>query len=194
MLVDARVHGDVWTLGADIELTPRADVSGDVVALGGKVIGAGKATVRGTISQVPELKIPFLGVLGSQFSVQALGFGRHILGYVLLGFALFLSTYYLTAHARGLYADLPVTWRQALITIAVSLVLVPLLTVLLIASVVGIFLLPVLAILLALVALDGFLLICSRIGQPPAHCGGRRDRGGRRLALPPVPRVSWDFS
>jgi hypothetical protein len=145
------------------------------VALGGKVLGASRAVVRGSVSQVAELKIPFVGMLGSQFSIQALGFGRHILGYVLLGFGLFLSSYYFTAHARGLYQGLIVGWRPAVITIAVSVVLVPLLVVLLIASVVGIFLLPLLAILLALVAIDGFLLLCSRVGSLLRAAGGSEE-------------------
>jgi hypothetical protein len=164
VLVDAPVHGDVWTLGADIELTPRAEVSGDIVALGGKVIGASRAVVRGTVSQVPGLRIPFLGMMGAQFSVQALGFGRHLVGFLLLGIGLFLSSYYLTTRARGLYHGLTGAWRPALVTLAVSLVLVPLLVVLLVVSVVGIFLLPVLVIGIALIALDGFLLLCARLG------------------------------
>ena len=171
VLVDAPVQGDVWTLGADIELTPRADVSGDIVALGGKVLGASRAAVRGTISQVPQLKIPFLGVMGMQFSVQALGFGRQLLGYLLLGIGLFLSSYFLTAHARGLYHGLTGAWRPALVTLVISLVLVPLLAALLVLSVVGIFLLPVLAIIIALIALDGFLLL-ARLGGLLRKAGG----------------------
>ncbi|MGA2479712.1 MAG: hypothetical protein ABSG63_13250 [Spirochaetia bacterium] len=172
VLVDAPVQGDVWTLGADIELTPRAVVSGDIVALGGKVLGASRAVVQGTISQVPQLKIPFLGVMGTQFSVQALGFGRQLLGYLLLGIGLFLSTYYLTAHARGLYHGLTGAWRPALVTLVISLVLVPLFAALLVVSVVGIFLLPVLAIIVALIALDGFLLLCARLGGLLRKAGG----------------------
>jgi hypothetical protein len=172
VLVDAPVQGDVWALGADIELTPRADVSGDIVALGGKVLGSARAAVRGSISQVPDLKIPFLGVMGRQFSVQALGFGRHLLGYLLLGIALFLISWYLTAHARVLYHGLTGAWRPALVTLAVSLVLVPLLAALLVVSVVGIFLLPVLAIAIALIALDGFLLLCARLGGLLRRAGG----------------------
>jgi hypothetical protein len=164
VLVDAPVHGDVWTLGADIELTPRAEVSGDIVALGGKVLGAARGVVHGTVNQVPDLKIPFLGVMGSQFSVQAVGFGRHLLGYLLLGIGLFLTSYYRTARARALYHGLSAAWRPALATLAISIVLVPLLAALLIVSVAGIFLLPVLAIVISLLALDGFLLLCARLG------------------------------
>ena len=162
--VDSRVEGDVWTLGADVVLTPRAEVTGDVVALGGKVIASGKSVVQGSISQVPAMKIPFLGVLGTKYSVQALEFGRQLLGYVLMGLALFLFSYYLAAHARELSQALTADWRQSLATLAISVVLVPLIAVLLIVSVVGVFFLPLLAMLLALAAFDGYLSLCVRIG------------------------------
>ena len=56
--VDSRVDGDVWAMGADVQLTPRADVTGDVVALGGRVIAAGGAVVRGSVSQEPRSEDP----------------------------------------------------------------------------------------------------------------------------------------
>ncbi len=174
VVVDSRVEGDVWTLGADIELTPRAVVTGDVVALGGKVVGRG--AVGGTIDQFPDLRIPFLGVLGTQLSAQEVAFGRHILGYVLLGFALLLSSYYLASHSRGLYQAMSSIWRPALLTLVVSAVLVPLLVVLLVASVIGVFFLPLLASIVVLVALDGFLLLCARLGTVVR--GGPRDGSG----------------
>ncbi len=162
--VNSKVDGDVWTLGADIELTPRADVTGSVVALGGRIAAAQGAIVRGSVNQIPEIKIPFLGVLGSQFSVQMLATGRQLLGYFLLGFALFLACFYREGHARMLYQSLPASWRETVITLAVSVVLIPLVTVLLIASVIGIFFLPVLAVVIVLLALEGFLILCARLG------------------------------
>jgi hypothetical protein len=177
--VDARVDGDVWTLGADVQLTPRADVTGDVVALGGRVIAAGGSIVRGAISQEPRLKIPYLGVLGTQFSVQALAFGRHLLTFILLGIALFLSSYYLSAHARNLYRAIGETWRASLLTLALCVVLVPILMLLLVVSVIGVFFLPLLVLALMLAAFDGFLLLCARLGGlvrgGPAQEGGGGD-------------------
>lgn len=180
--VGSRVDGDVWTLGADVELGPQAEVTGDVVALGGKVLASAKAVVRGSVSQVPELKIPFLGVLGTQFSVQALGVGRQVLGYVLLGFALLLFCFYRAPRARGIYQSLPSSWRETLITLAVSLVVVPLVVVLLIVSVIGIFFLPILVFLLILMALEGFLLLCARLGGAVRRQAGT-GAGGEPLWL-----------
>jgi hypothetical protein len=181
--VASRVEGDVWTLGADIDLGPKAEVTGDVVALGGKVNANPKAVVHGSVNQLPELKIPFLGILGTQFSVQALGVARQFLGYVLLGLLLLLSCFYRARHADGFYGSLSGSWREALITLAVSLVVVPLVAVLLIVSVIGIFLLPVLVFAIGLAALEGFILLCARLG-------GALRRGSKGSAKGPL----WFFT
>ena len=162
--IDSRVDGDVWTLGADVELTQRAEVGGNVVALGGKVLTAPKAVVHGSMNQLPELKIPFLGVLGTQLSVQVLGFGKQVLGFVLLGFVMFLSAFYMKRHARSVYQSFGSTWRETLVTLLISLVLIPIFMALLIVSVIGIFFLPIVVFVAALAALDGFLLLCARLG------------------------------
>jgi hypothetical protein len=164
VFVNSRVEGDVWVVGADIELSPRAEVTGSVIALGGKVVAAGGAVVHGSVSQVPQIKIPFLGILGTQFSVQVLATGRQLLGYILLGFALFLSCYYREGHARMMYQSIPVSWRETLITLAVSFVVIPVVTLLLIVSVIGVFFIPVLAFVVIILGLDGFLFLCVRLG------------------------------
>jgi hypothetical protein len=162
--VSSRVDGDVWTLGADVELGPKAEVTGSIVALGGRVKAAAGSVVRGSVNQVPELKIPFLGFLGTQFSVQVLSLGRQLLGYLLLGFALLLSSFYRTRRARGLYASFDGTWRESVVTTVIALVVVPLLAVLLVMSVVGIFFLPILVFALVLLGLEGFMVLCARLG------------------------------
>jgi len=162
--VDARVDGDVWTLGADVVLTPKAEVTGRVVAIGGKVAADPRARVAGGITALPEIKVPFLGALATTASVPLLELGREILGYLLLAFLLFLVTYYLAGHARGLVRSALSRWRASLLSLVAAIVAVPLLIVLLVASGFGILLLPVLALLLIAAALDGFLALAVRIG------------------------------
>jgi hypothetical protein len=173
--VNAPLAGDVWTLGADVALGPGADVAGNVVALGGKVTASPRSVVRGSVSQVPEIKIPFLGVLGSPFSIQALALARQVLGYFLLGVALFISCFYATPRARSLYDGVARYWRASLVTVVACLVAVPLLAALLVISVIGIFFLPVLVFALGVLGLNGFLLLCARVGgalrKEPAHGG-----------------------
>ncbi len=171
--VDSRVEGDVWVLGADAELSPRAEVTGDVVVIGGKLAASPRAAVGGTVSQLAGLKIPFLGVLGTQFSAQALGLAGVALSYVLFGFVLFLSSFYLAAHTRQMQEATPLLWRQSLITLAISLVVIPLVTFLVIASVVGVLLLPLVALAIFLLALDGYLALCVRIGAWVRAASGR---------------------
>ena len=122
--VDSRVDGDVWVMGADAELSPRAVITGDVVVIGGKLLASPVATVGGTVSQLPSLKIPFVGVLGTQFASPAISLGAIAVEYALFGFALFLSAFYLSAHARQMQQSLPTLWRPALITVAISLVVI----------------------------------------------------------------------
>ncbi|HTP58831.1 MAG TPA: hypothetical protein VMM82_07935, partial [Spirochaetia bacterium] len=64
--VDSRVDGDVWVLGADAELSPRAVVTGDVVVIGGKLDASPGSQVAGSVSQIASLKVPFFGMLGTQ--------------------------------------------------------------------------------------------------------------------------------
>jgi len=168
--VDAPVDGDVWALGADVDLSPRANVTGNVVAIGGRVTASARSIVKGTVNQMPEIRIPFLGLLRGQFSVQVLAFGRQVLGYLLLGAALFLSCFYGTTRARSLYEGFERTWRASLVTLAACLVLVPLAGGLLIVSVIGLFFLPALVFALAVLGLNGFLILCARLG------GGLRRR------------------
>ena len=78
--VDSRVDGDLWVVGADAELSPRAEVTGNVVVIGGRLNASPRAVVGGTMSQLPGLKVPLLGVLGTQFSAQALELGRRCPG------------------------------------------------------------------------------------------------------------------
>ncbi|GEM_PF-1789742 len=175
--VDSRVDGDLWVVGADAELSPRAEVTGNVVVIGGRLNASPRAVVGGTMSQLPGLKVPLLGVLGTQFSAQALELAGVVLGYVLFGSALFLSSYYLAAHARQMQQALPSLWRQALITLVVSLVVIPLAVVLIIASVVGVLLLPLLVLVVFLLALDGYMALCTAIGGWVRASKGRRAAG-----------------
>jgi hypothetical protein len=172
--VDSRVEGDVWVLGADAELSPRAEVTGDVVVIGGKLTSSPSATVGGTVSQLAGLKIPFLGVLGTQFSARALGLAGIALGYVLFGFALFMISFYLAPHARQMQQTMPLLWRQTLITLALSLVVIPLVSALTIASVIGVLLIPLLVLAIFLFALDGYLALCVRIGALIRASSGRK--------------------
>jgi hypothetical protein len=162
--VASRLDGDVWTLGADVDLAAQADVSGSIVAIGGSVTRAAGAKVSGSVVSLPEVKIPLLGGLAARFSVQALMLGRGALVYLLFGLALFLLAYFLPGHLRGLSDSIPSRWKAALASLGLAIVIVPAGILLLVVSVVGVFIIPVVAIFLAGLAIVGFLAVCVRFG------------------------------
>jgi hypothetical protein len=162
--VSSRVEGDVWALGSDITLTAKAEVTGSVVALGGRVTADSKARVAGGVHRLAELKVPFLGVLGSRYSTAALAFAQGALVFVLAAAALLFAAFYLTRTLAGTAAAASGRGRESLITLAVALVALPLVTVLLAVSVAGIFLLPFLALAVFAMAILGGLALCERLG------------------------------
>lgn len=162
--VSARVEGDVWSLGADVTLTAKAEVTGSVVALGGKVKADPKAKVGGGIHRLAEVRLPFLGVLGSRYSAAALAFARGALLFALAALALLFASFYLTRALAGTAAAASSRWRESLITLAVALAALPVLVALLAASVAGVFLLPFLALAVFAMAAHGGLALCARLG------------------------------
>ncbi len=171
--VDSRVEGDVWILGADADLSPTAVITGNLVVIGGKLNASPAAVVGGAVNQLSGLKFRLPQILGTQLSAQTLGLAGVVISYVLFGFALFLAVFYLAAHARQMQQSLPSLWRQALVTLGLSLVIIPLLTAFVVGSVVGVLLLPVVVLAVFLLALDGFLALCVKVGALVRAPGGR---------------------
>ncbi len=171
--VDSRVDGDVWVVGADADLSPRARVTGDVVVIGGKLNASPGAAVAGTVSRLADLKIPFAGLVASRFSSRALGLAGVTLDYVLFGFALFVSSFYLAAHARRVQEAVGALWKQSIVTLVISVVVIPVVAALLILSLVGVLILPLLLLAVFLLALDGFMAVCIRVGRWLRTSAGR---------------------
>jgi hypothetical protein len=162
--VAARLDGDVWVLGSDVTLTAKAVVTGSVVAVGGRVTADPKARVAGGIHRLAELKLPFVGVLGTRFSAAFLAFARGALLFVLAAGALLLAAFYLPRLLAATAAAASTRWRETLITVVVAAAAVPIATALLAISVGGIFFLPFLALAVASVAILGGLALCVRLG------------------------------
>jgi len=162
--VAARLDGDVWTFGADVTLTAKAAVSGSVVVIGGRATVDPKARVSGGVHRLAELKLPLLGVLGSQFSAAALAFARGALLFALAAAALAVAAWYLPRQLAGTAAAAADRWRETLITVAVAAVALPLGSALLAVSGGGIFFLPFLALLALAMAILGGLALCVRLG------------------------------
>ncbi len=159
-----RVEGDVWAFGADIVLGPRASVSGNVVAIGGKIAADPRARAGGTVSALPGLKLPFIRLLATKASAPIVELVREFLLFLLAALALFLASYFLTPRMLGILRASTSQWRRSLLTIALSLILLPLFVLLLVVSVFGIVFLPFLLMAVLLAAFLGFFAFIARFG------------------------------
>jgi hypothetical protein len=161
--VNSRVTGDVWAFGADVALLAGANVGGNVVAIGGRVRADPRARVAGAVSALPGLRLPFLGAMAGS-SVAAAELGREVLLFLLSGLVLFLAAFFLTPQLSGIAASSRRRWRQALLTAALGLVVVPAVVLLLIVSVLGIFFVPFLILGVLVAAFGGYLALAARLG------------------------------
>jgi hypothetical protein len=162
--VASRVTGDVWAFGADIALGAKAEVTGNVVSIGGKVSSDPHARVGGTIQALPELKLPFLWILSTRASAPTIELARELLNFLLIVLLLFLSSYFLAPHVSRICESVTGEWRRTILTITLSLILIPVFVILLAVSVFGIFFIPFLAIAVTLSAVLGAFAVAVRLG------------------------------
>jgi hypothetical protein len=163
--VENRVDGDVWAFGADIAMGAGAYVTGNVVAIGGKVTADPRARAGGSVTTLPQLKLPYLGILASGASAPTVELVRELAIFVLGALVLFLAAYFLTPLFSGVCKAVTAEWRRSLITLVALVVVVPILVFLLVVSIFGIFFLPFLFIALLAAAFFGFFAISVRIGS-----------------------------
>lgn len=163
--VNSRVNGDVWAFGGDIALSAGAYVSGNVVAIGGKIAAAPSARAGGMVTALPQLKLPYLGILASGASAPTVELVRELAVFALGALVLFLAAYFLTPVLTGIGRAVTAEWRKSLITLVLIVVVVPVLVFLLVVSIFGIFFLPFLFISLLAAAFLGFFAIAVRLGS-----------------------------
>jgi hypothetical protein len=132
--------------------------------VGGRVKADPKARVTGGVHRLAELPLPFVGMLGTGFSVAAVAFARGALLFVLAAGALAVAAFYLPRLLAGTAAAASTRWREALITVVVAAVVLPIVAALLAISVGGIFFLPFIALAVGSIAVLGGLALCVRIG------------------------------
>ncbi len=162
--VAGAVLGDVWTFGADVQLEPRALVTGSVVALGGVVRAERGALIRGNKYSLPSIKIPLLRLLASGDSAATFRFLIEALGVVLYLLVLFLAVHFARGGLSGLAGSLGTHWKGALLYLVLAVFLIPLAAALLIATVLGIVVVPLLAVAVLLLAYFGYLGTTVRLG------------------------------
>jgi hypothetical protein len=162
--VDGTVEGDVWTLGANIKLLPGATVSGDAVALGGTVEADRRSKIGGNKQSLPNIKIPFLSLLGSEHSAATFRFIIEMLGVCLFLLVLFLFVHFGKGHLSGLGGVFSSHWKGAILYLVLALLIIPVLIALLVVSVVGILIIPFISILVMFLAYSGYVAMAVRLG------------------------------
>jgi hypothetical protein len=162
--VEGTVEGDVWTLGANIKLLPAATVAGDTVALGGSVEADRRSKIGGNKQSLPNIKIPFLSLLGSEHAAATFRFIMEILGVCLFLLVLFLFIHFGHDQLSNLGVVLSSKWKGSILYLVLSVLIIPVLIALLVVSVVGILIIPVFSILLIVLAYIGYVAMAFRIG------------------------------
>jgi hypothetical protein len=163
--VEGTVEGDVWTLGANINLASGATVTGDTVALGGTVEADRRSRIGGNKQSLPNVKIPFLGLLSSEHSAATFRFIMEILGVCLFLLVLFLFIHFGYDRLSALSGLLGSNWKGSVLYLVLALLIIPTLIVLLVVSVVGILIIPIISILLMVLSYAGFLAMTVRLGM-----------------------------
>jgi hypothetical protein len=165
VVVTGVVEGSVWVFGADAILRSGADVEGDAVALGGRVIAERGAVLGGNKESLPAIRIPFLGFLTSRQSADSLALIIELFGVALTVLALFLVLHFRAGYLSRQAAIVSSAWKSNLLSLFLAAVLAPVLVACLVVSVVGLLLVPVLVVALALVTYVGFLGVSVRLGR-----------------------------
>lgn len=181
--VNSRVGGDVVAVLGDVELGPDAEVAGDVVAIGGDVIRDPKAKVGGHVEQV--MSANFMGGLKGLHAwfTHCLLLGRPLAFAPQLGWAwavalACLGLYWVTALIfRGAVERCVTTFEtrpvRTLVAALLATVLAPLVSLLLLVSVVGLIVLPFFLL---------GLLVATAFGKASLLTWlGRRLTGGRAI-------------
>jgi hypothetical protein len=163
--VTGTVEGDVWALGADIKLLPGSVVTGSAVALGGTVEADRRAQVKGNKQSLPNLEIPFIGLLASGQSAATFRFILELLGVLLFLLVLFLFIHFGRQHLTGITGVMTTYWRGAILYLVLALLVLPVVVALLVVSILGIVMIPVVAVVFLIVGYFGYVTVAVRLGM-----------------------------
>ncbi len=163
--VQGKVEGNVWSFGADIHLLANSEVTGDVVALGGKVDTVRGARIHGNKHSLPKLTIPFLGFLTSPQSAETLQFIMELFGVLLFLIMLFLIIHFRRGSLLTVKDLFFSRWKGVLLYLILGILIIPIVVALLITSGIGIFVLPVLFLLILILVYFSYVGASVRLGQ-----------------------------
>jgi hypothetical protein len=163
--IQGTVQGSVWTFGADILMKSSSVVTGDVIAIGGKIEAERGARITGNKHSIPQMTIPFLGFLTSPQSAETLLFIIELFGVLLFLLILFLVLHFRQGRLVTMSRLIFDNWKANFLYLFLGLVVLPILVLLLIVSVVGVFLIPVILIIILSFTYFAFIGASVRLGQ-----------------------------
>lgn len=171
--IAGRVEGDVWVFNADVILYQNAVVTGNIAIFGGHVLNYPPVTVSGTRFVMTDLQFPLLGILiapnsAADFKV----FDFNLFTILLFIIVLILAASFARSSLDNLSQAVSTDWKSALLFTALALLLLPILTVILIAVRLGILVLPFFFLFLLGAGYTGFLAVILRLGRLIIRGGG----------------------
>ncbi len=163
--VYGRVEGNLWTFGANVLLKSGSVVTGDAVSVGGRITQEGGSYISGNKTSLPQMTIPFLGLIASARSAATLHFIVELAGSLLYLLVLFLVLFFnasgMKSHMDGIFSY----WKGGLLFLGFSIITIPVLVFFLAVSVVGVLVIPLLGLFMLCLSYYGFLAITMRIGK-----------------------------
>jgi len=163
--VNSRVEGNIWVFNADVVLKPGSVVVGNVHAVGGNIIQSDKAYIYGNKNAIPEISLPFIGIITGAHSASTMRFIVEIFNIVLFLFILFLISFFRLEYFRLRVQNLFNHWRGTILYLLFSLLIIPITLFLLVATIIGVIFIPVIFIFIIVFAYYGFLTVTTRIGR-----------------------------
>jgi len=160
-----KVEGKVVAFNADIRLRTNSVVTGDVIAIGGNIYKDSYITVWGNMWEMPSMHLPFLDLFVSPMSGQVFQLIIQIFAILLFLLVLFIYANFGRKHLSEMSNAVTYNWKGAVLFIVLSIIFVPILILVLIASSIGILFIPILFLVLIAFAYMGFMAITVRIGK-----------------------------
>jgi len=164
--IAGRVEGDIWVFNADVILYQNSVVTGNIAVFGGHVISYQPVTISGTRFVLTDLQFPLLGILIAPNSYSDFKlFDFNLFTILLFLNVLIIAALFARSSLDNLAQAVSADWKSALLFTTLALLLLPLLTVILIAVRLGILLLPFFFLFMLGAGYVGFLAIIVRLGR-----------------------------
>lgn len=155
--ISGTVTGKVIVFGADVYLKSSANVRADVVALGGKVISSRGSRVNGSVLNLKDFSIPFIGILSNPHFFRILLINIEVLKILFFILIFYLVLYFFQNKLNVPIEKIKSDKKSVAFASVLFFILFPVLLFLLSFSFIGILFLPLLILFFVIIVLWGYL-------------------------------------